>query len=143
QLAKRHRILPAALFAAAAVTPIARATTTVWNGSAADLNWNSPANWSTGLLPTDIAQFQENGFNSGDTIVSGADQTVNRLAINFSSSNVASKDFTIAGNTITLTGATSTNVGLNRQNTVSGIQTINSNLLLGGSQQWNVNGNGS
>jgi autotransporter-associated beta strand protein len=118
----------------------ANAATVVWNGNAADRIWDSAANWSAGVLPNDIAQFQEGGFNSGDLINVLVPQTVNRLAFNFTSSNVASKDLTLAGATLTLTGTLANNVGLNRQNTVSGVQAIDNNLLLGTTQKWNVNG---
>jgi autotransporter-associated beta strand protein len=142
KIANNNRILPA-LLAAAALAPAARGATAVWNGGAGDLTWDSATNWSSGALPVDIAQFQENGFNSGDTIRLTADQLVNRLAFNFSSTNAASKDLTLSGGTITLTGAITNNVGLNRQNTVSGVQTIESYLILGGSQSWTINGNSS
>lgn len=141
-LLKRNHVTSAALWAAAAAgSPGAFAATVVWNGAAADLNWTTPTNWSTGALPDDIAQIQEKGYNTGDTITVGADQTVNRLAFNFSSTNAASKNLTLTGATFTLTGSLANNVGLNRQNTVSGIQTINNNIVLAGSQRWNANGN--
>lgn len=139
---KNRIIIPAALVASAGAMA-ANAATIVWNGSAADLNWNTLTNWSTGALPSDIAQFQENGYNSGDTVTVATDQTINRLAFNFSSTNAASKDITLTGAPITLTGLAANSNGFNRANTVSGIQTVNNNLLLGGSQKWNIAGNTS
>jgi autotransporter-associated beta strand protein len=139
---KNRIIIPVALVASAGAA-VANAATIVWNGNGGDLNWNTLTNWSTGALPSDIAQFQENGYNSGDTVTVATDQTVNRLAFNFSSTNAASKDLTLTGAPITLTGLAANSNGFNRANTVSGIQTINNNIVLGGSQKWNIAGNTS
>jgi autotransporter-associated beta strand protein len=143
----KSRHASAAVFAAAAATSIlathAQAATIQWNGNGADLTWATTSNWSTNALPgaADIAQFQENGYNTGDTINLPADVTIGRFAINYSSSNSAGRNLTFTGGTITLNGTASPLVGFNRQNTVSGVQTINNNIVLASSQQWNVNGN--
>jgi autotransporter-associated beta strand protein len=144
---KKSRRASAAVFAAAAAASIltthAQAATIQWNGNGADLTWTTASNWSTNALPgtADIAQFQENGYNGGDTINIPAEVAIGRFAINYSSSNSAGRNLTFTGGTITLNGTASPLVGFNRQNTVSGVQTINNNIVLASSQQWNVNGN--
>lgn len=143
---KKSRHASAAVFAAAVTSILAthaQAATIQWNGNPADLTWTTASNWSTNALPgaADIAQFQESGYNTGDTINLAADVTIGRFAINYSSSNSAGKNLTFTGGTITLNGTASPLVGFNRQNTVSGVQTINNNIVLASSQQWNVNGN--
>ena len=142
---KKNRIVPAAAFAAMAVSGShgASAATITWNGGAANLSWDSPSNWSTGALPNDIAQFQEAGFSAGDTIVVTAGQALNRLNFNFTGTNVAAKDLTLSGATLTLTGSLANNVALARQTTVSGVQTIDNPITLSASQKWNINGNSS
>jgi fibronectin-binding autotransporter adhesin len=145
----RRLTLAAAALGAVVFNPAAlHAATVTWNGSAADLNWNTGLNWSSSTPPlsADIATFNENGYAAGDTILTGADQAIGRLTINFSSSSVASKDLILGGaNTITLNGSTNGgngNIGLVRGANTSGTQTINANLQLGSSQIWNITGSG-
>jgi autotransporter-associated beta strand protein len=144
QLSTRATPLIFSAVGAAFAAADARGATLAWNGSAADLAFKTPGNWDTGVLPgsIDIAQFRETGYDDGATVTISGDLLLGRLAFNFTSTNVTAKNLTITGGTITLGGTGSPPVGINRQNTVSGVQTVNSNLLLGVSQQWNVAGNG-
>lgn len=108
------------------------ATTDVWTGTAGDGKFSTAANWQGGVAPVDgdALSFDVSTLSANSTV--NNDITNLSLAgINFSGTNSSFYGYTIAGNTITLTGsvlntATSTSGGT----TYSISNTLHTNLVL-------------
>ncbi len=93
--------------------------TAIWNGSATDGQWGTAGNWIGNAVPAGNASVQFVGDHTQTvTVDTGSDRSVAGIAFNY-----AAGTFTIANNTITLTG--------DIVNSSSKTQTINTNLTLG------------
>lgn len=91
--------------------------TSIWSGNATNGQWGTAANWNTVPGGNSSVQFVGN-YTQTVTVDTGTDRSVAGIAFNYAAGN-----FTIANNTITLSGDV--------VNSSSKTQTINSNLTLG------------
>ena len=115
------------LFIVCAVSGLAQ--TTYWTNATGNNLWNTAGNWDGGAVPA-AGSILRQGVNpaSGSQIITlGSDANV--AALYWSPTN----NFTINGNTLTLSGSVSTNAGIfvTENSAVADIFTINSNLAAG------------
>jgi autotransporter-associated beta strand protein len=93
--------------------------TGIWSGNATNGQWGTAGNWSGNAVPGGNASVQFVGNHTQTvTVDTGTNRSVAGIAFNYAAGN-----FTLANNTITLTGDV--------VNSSSKNQTINSNLVLG------------
>jgi len=112
--------------------------------AATNANWNATANWTLGTRPTgsEIAEFTNTGTTANVSDNSSSSPNAIDQLDYFGVTNTFS--ITKSG-TITLTleaGAGVSGIGLLRDSTSTGTQTIASPLVLGSSQTWQIDGSG-
>lgn len=136
----RSRMLAALL--AVVIVQATRGGTVAWNGygvagGTGSTSWNTPGNWSGGVLPgnNDTASFSFTNNTSGVTITLDAPQTVGQLSVatfaNAPTWNIGNGSDVALGNTLSLWSVF-------RGDSVGNMQTVAANVILSSNSVWDI-----